>query len=83
MRTTIAIDDALLERAKRRAAEQRITLGSYIEEALRQRLAAAPATASSVELPTFTGGTGLAPGIDPTSNRSLYEALDEQGRLTA
>lgn len=83
MRTTISIDDALLERAKCRAAEQRVTLGSYIEEALRQRLSAAPAPTSTIELPVFNGGTGLSPGIDPTSNRSLYEALDEEGRLSA
>ena len=80
MRTTVSIDDALLERAKRRAADEGETLGSYLEEALRQRLAAiADDNAQSIDVPVFDGGPsgGLHPGIDPSSNRALYDALDE------
>jgi hypothetical protein len=28
-------------------------------------------------IPVFRGGTGPRPGIDLTSNRALYEVLDE------
>lgn len=81
MRTTVSIDDALLERAKRRATQQGETLGSYLEEALRQRLAAfSDDTSQQIDLPVFDGGAsgGLRAGIDPSSNRALYEALDER-----
>jgi len=30
-----------------------------------------------VELPVFRGGNGPRPGVDLTSNRALYELLDE------
>lgn len=86
MRTTVSIDDALLERAKRRAAEEGETLGGYLEEALRQRLAAiADNEAQSIDLPVFDGGPsgGLHAGIDPSSNRALYEALDEGDNAAA
>ena len=39
MRTTVEIDDALLIRAKKRAAELRCTLRKLIQEALRTQLA--------------------------------------------
>jgi hypothetical protein len=40
MRTTVAIDDPLLEGAKRHAAERGITLGALMEDALRSYFAA-------------------------------------------
>lgn len=39
MRTTVSIDDPLLENAKRQAAERGVTLGGLIEDALRAYLA--------------------------------------------
>ena len=39
MKTTLDIDDHLLERAKRQAAAQGTTLRALVEEALRARLA--------------------------------------------
>ena len=75
MRTTISVDDHLLDGAKLRARERGQTLGQLIEDALRRELAA-PATAAPPEIPVVRGRGGLAPGIDPTSNRSLWEALD-------
>ncbi|MFT4029321.1 MAG: CopG family transcriptional regulator [Protaetiibacter sp.] len=77
MRTTLAINDNLLARAKARAAERGISLGSYVDEALREHLAAPERTAAIVELPVAAGGA-LRPGIDPSSNRSLYDALDDE-----
>lgn len=76
MRTTISINDALLARAKARASELGMTLGRYVDEALREHLAAPKRAAVPVELPVFQGGE-LRPGIDPSSNRALYDALDE------
>ncbi len=78
MRTTLSIDDALLERAKKRASERRISLGRYVDEALREYLSAAERPAKRVVLPVSPGG-GLRAGVDPSSNRSLYDAIDEGG----
>lgn len=81
MRTTLAIDDELLARAKRRAASRHLTLGQYVEEAVRRDLLADDAPRERVELPVFAGGR-VRPGIDVSSNRDLYDALDEEGPLT-
>lgn len=80
MRTTIAVDDELLARAKLRAANRRLTLGQYIEEALRRDLLTDDTPRQRVELPVFPGGR-VQPGIDLSSNRDLYDALDEEGPL--
>lgn len=77
MRTTVAIDDELLESARRRAAARGKTLGQLVEDALRRELAASDPPAARPEVPVFRGGTGAHPGIDLTSNRALHEVLDE------
>lgn len=81
MRTTLSIDDALLQRAKAKAAQRGQTLGQYVEDAVRRDLVAAPRDTSAVTLPLFTRGTGIRAGIDPASNRALYDALDASGDL--
>ncbi len=82
MRTTLAIDDALLRRAKKRAAERGVTLGSFVEEALRDYLASPTRRVAPVTLPVAEGGR-LRPGIDASSNRALYDALDESAAPSA
>lgn len=81
MRTTVTIDEALLERAKKRAAQRGQTLGQYVEDAVRRDLLAPPNERVTPALPTFTRGTGLRPGLDPSSNRALFDALDASGDL--
>lgn len=79
MKTTLDIDDRLLTEAKTVAARERKTLTSLIEEGLtlRLRTASRPATRRQrVELPVFRGQGGLAAGIDPKSNASLFDAAD-------
>jgi hypothetical protein len=80
MRTTVAIDDRLLAAAKATARESGQTLGEFVEESLRLRLAKRSAT-TGPRIPVFTQGTGLRPGVDASSNRSLFDALDEAGDL--
>lgn len=77
MRTTLSIDDELVEFAKRRAAERGKTLGQVVEDALRRELATASADAPRPTVPVFRGGNGPRPGVDLTSNRALYELLDD------
>ncbi|MBI3257101.1 MAG: antitoxin [Actinobacteria bacterium] len=78
MRTTVAIDDHLLASAKDEARTRGLTLGRLIEEALRHELARRSEPRPAV--PVFRGGGGVRPGVDISSNRALYEALDD-GRL--
>jgi hypothetical protein len=75
MRTTVTIDDNLLVLAKERAREQGKTLGDLVEDSLHYYLAM-PKPAAGPPLPVFRGGGGFVPGVDPMSNRSLYEAAD-------
>lgn len=76
MRTTLSIDDHLLAAAKRRARERGTTLGQVVDDALRRDLAS-PAPRDTVDVPIFHGSGGVRPGVDVTSNRTLYEALDD------
>lgn len=77
MRTTISIADELLESAKLRAKERGKTLGQLVEDGLRRELAVDYESAERPPVPIFRGGNGLRPGVDLTSNRALYELLDE------
>ena len=78
MKTVLDIDDRLLARAKVAAAHERKSLTRLIEEGLILRLRKETETRapSKVKLPVFEGGSGLAPGVDPLSNQSLYEAAN-------
>lgn len=75
MRTTVSIDDHLLQAAKSVARSRKATLGQLVEAALRRELAA-PSPASPPEIPVFTRGTGTRPGVQLRSNRALAELLD-------
>lgn len=86
MRTTVNIHDGLLETVKARAKEDGQTLGDLIEVALQQYLLYVDRPVDvGPPLPVFRGGTGMAPGIDPSSNASLYEAMyaDEDAAVAA
>ena len=77
MRTTVSIHDELLKSAKLRARERGVTLGQLVEDGLRRELAMRDEPAQPIELPVFDGKTGPVPGLDLTSNRAIYEFLDE------
>lgn len=80
MRTTIAIDDRLLELAKRRAHESHTTLGQVVEHALQRLLISEAPTADAPPISFIEGQGGLGPGVDPRSNSALYDAMDESSR---
>jgi hypothetical protein len=71
------IDDDVLERAKRRAADQGQTLGELVTEALRERLARRPATRSDRYVAVTFGDGGTLPGIDLSNNAAVRDAMDE------
>ena len=76
MRTTVAIDDELLSRARREAEARGISLGHILEEGLQEYFAARHGAPGIPPLtyPTFAG-RWLAP-VDPASNRELFDFLD-------
>ena len=82
MKTTLNIHDPLLFEAKAFAVQQRTTLTRLIEEGLRMRLQpeqVVPTTSlTAIQLPTLPSkkGRGMRPGIDPLSNKSLWDAAD-------
>jgi hypothetical protein len=79
VKTTLDLNDQLLTEAKALAARQRTSLTRLIEEGLQLRLRAETASTPRprVRLPVFKGRGGLVAGVDPLSNRSLLEAVDD------
>ena len=80
MRTTLVLDDALLSKIRKIAAEKGETLTAVTEELLRAGLAvrAASKKVGRPTLPTFRGGTGVDPGIDLDRTGALIAAEDEE-----
>ena len=79
MKTTLNINDELLIRAKAASAREKKSLTALIEEGLQLRLRRRRAgrVSAGKSLPVYRGKGGLAPGIDPRSNRSMLDAADD------
>ena len=76
MRTTVTLPNDLLAAAKRRAAEEKVSLSKVVADALRDRLMrrSPPAPVSEFKLITFGQG-GLLPGL---SFERLKDALGDE-----
>lgn len=79
MKTTLDIDDSLLANAKALAVRQRISLTQLIEEGLQLRLRSSTAIprVPKRNIPVFKGRGGLVAGLDPTSNKVMLDAADD------
>lgn len=77
MRTTVALPDDLLSKARKEALETGRSLAVLVEEALREKLARRPGRAGPTpsSLPTFGRG-GLQPGVDLDDSASLLDLMD-------
>jgi Ribbon-helix-helix protein, copG family. len=78
MRTTIRLPDQLYREVRRRAADEKRTVTSFIEESLRDRLAARlehEATARFT-VDAFVG-TGTLPGVDLTNSAALIDHMEQ------
>jgi hypothetical protein len=77
MRTTINLPDDLLAQIKTLAAEGRITLTAFIEQALREKLGRrrGKTSPSPVRLTTF-GTAGVQPGVDLDDTAALLDLLE-------
>ena len=78
MRTTLNIDDDLLARLKKIAADSGRTLTAVVEDSLRASLAQRrEGKRERVELPVFHG-TGLQPGVDLHDSAALLDLMDRR-----
>lgn len=78
MRTTVRLDDALLDQARREAARRGVTLTSLIEQGLRLVLRR-PLKRSDrprAALPECRVGGGTLPGIDLDHGAALLDRLE-------
>ena len=77
MRTTIRINDDLLKRAKKHAADEGRTLTSLVEDAL-VLILSKPKTSRQkrVKLPVSKATGGVLPGIDLNRSSDLEEVMN-------
>jgi hypothetical protein len=78
MRTTVRLEDALIDQAKREAERRGETLTALIEQGLRLVLAQSRprSTREPVKLPVSTAGGGLFPGIDLDDSATLPDIME-------
>jgi len=67
MRTTVRLDDTLLQQAKKLAAETGQSLTAVIEDALREVVGRRAASS----------GRGLRPGVDLDNSAALLSVMEE------
>lgn len=79
MRTTVRLDNGLLEQAKAEARQKQKTLTSLIEEGLRLVLAnrGTPPRRKKIVLPVSRKRGGVLPGVDLDDNASLLDVMEE------
>jgi hypothetical protein len=77
-RTTIRLNEQLLDQAKRAGLDSGRTLTQVIEDSLRESLSRRrPSTSGrKVVLPTF-GGDGVQPGVDLSDSAGLLDLMEE------
>jgi hypothetical protein len=78
MRTTLDLDDHLLERARRAAMERGTTLTAFVEEALAAALAPRRSGGSRFRLKWKPHAGRYIGGVDVGDRRSLYDVMDER-----
>lgn len=80
MRTTVRLDEGLLEQARREAARRGVTLTALIEQGLRMALRRPrlPSRAERVQLPVSRATGGLLPGIDLNDSADLLERMEDR-----
>ena len=73
MKTTLNIDDSVMERLKRESARTGRTMSELVEEALRALLQPRRAAAKLSPLPSFDSGGAL---VDIADRDALYRAME-------
>lgn len=80
-RTTVRLDDALLDQAKREANRRGGTVTALIEEGLRLVLSAEKPRSKQprVKLPVCRQGGGTLPGVDLSNSAALLDIMEGRG----
>lgn len=73
MKTTLNIDDKVMEQLKREAAKQRRTMSELVESALRLLFQNTKTPKALSPLPSFKSGGYL---VDITDREALYQAME-------
>jgi hypothetical protein len=78
LRTTVRLEESLLEQAKAVAAQQNKTLTSLIEEGLHMAIKEAyrPTPRKKIVLPVSTRGGGPLPGVDISNSADLLDIME-------
>jgi hypothetical protein len=81
MRTTVRLDDRLIELAKTEAARRGETLTALIERGVRLALARQQESLARapVELPVCDLGGGTLPGVDLNDSAALLDLMEGRG----
>lgn len=81
MRTTVRLDDALLNQAKREAERRGETLTALIEQGLRLILTNSRTRRQRdpIRLPVSRAGGGVLPGIDLNDSAALLDSIEGRG----
>lgn len=75
MKTTLVIDDTVMQRLREEAVRTHRTISELVETALRGMLEAKAVAPSAIpQLPTFHGGIPL---VDISNREALYSAMEE------
>lgn len=80
MRTTVRLDEALMQRARQEADRRGVTLTALIEQGL-QLVLRRPLRRSqqaAVLLPECKAGGGTLPGVDINDSASLIDRMDRR-----
>ena len=77
MRTTLDLNDQLVRRAKKAAAERGTTLTAMIEDALREKLTRPSRPQGRRRTLHKFKGDGLRPGVTLNSTTALLDLLDD------
>jgi hypothetical protein len=77
-RTTIRIQQALLDALKERARHNKRSLAAEMEEVVRRGLLEPKYVRERVELPIFYGGSGANHGVDLTDTSRILELSEDK-----
>ena len=77
MRTTLNLDDQLIDEARHRAIESKMSLAGVIENALREFFSKPRGQHEKVKLITASG-VGVKHGVNLDDSRSLLEIMDDR-----
>jgi hypothetical protein len=80
MRTTVRLDEALLQRAREEATRRKTTLTALIEQGLELvlRRPLKRGVRPRVALPECRTGGGTLPGVDLNDSASLLDRMDDR-----